>query len=91
MNDIDALRVLLDRETRYVGMIGSRRRVATVRRTLEKEGRRPEEIVRVFGPIGIEIEAQSPEEIAVSIAAEIVAVRNGIESPPSSISLKGEV
>ena len=91
VSDVNALRVLLDRETRYVGMIGSRRRVATVRRVLEMEGRRPEEMACIFGPIGIEIGAQSPEEIAVSIAAEIVAVRNGMENPPSSISLKGEV
>jgi len=60
---------------RYVGMIGSKRKVLSVYRALEKEGYRPEEFERVYAPMGVEIGALSPEEIAISIVAELVAVR----------------
>src|SRR6202790_1083481 len=62
-------------EARYVGMIGSKRKVLSVYKALEKEGYRPEEFERVYAPMGLEIGALSPEEIALSIAAELVAVR----------------
>ncbi len=62
-------------EARYVGMIGSKRKVLSVYRALENEGYKPEEFERVYAPMGLEIGALSPEEIAVSIAAELVAVR----------------
>jgi xanthine dehydrogenase accessory factor len=60
----------------YIGMIGSRRKGALIRRTLLDEGHATrEEIERVVSPIGVDIGAQSVEEIAVSIVAELVAVR----------------
>ena len=62
-------------EARYVGMIGSKRKVLSVYRALANEGYKPEEFERVYAPMGLEIGALSPEEIAVSIAAELVAVR----------------
>src|ERR1700687_1586208 len=62
-------------EARYVGMIGSKRKVLSVYKALEADGYRPEEFERVFAPTGLEIGALSPEEIAVSIVAELVAVR----------------
>jgi len=62
-------------EARYLGMIGSKRKVLSVYRALEKEGYKPEEFARVYAPMGLEIGALSPEEIAVSIVAELVAVR----------------
>jgi xanthine dehydrogenase accessory factor len=65
---------------RYVGMIGSKRKVLAVYKALEKEGYRPEEFERVFAPMGLEIGALSPEEIAISIAAELVAVRRNAET-----------
>jgi xanthine dehydrogenase accessory factor len=65
---------------RYVGMIGSKRKVISVYRALEKEGYRPEEFARVFAPMGLEIGALSPEEIAISIAAELVAVRRNADT-----------
>ncbi len=68
-------------EARYVGMIGSRRKVLSVYRALEMEGYRPEEFERVFAPMGLEIGALTPEEIAVSIAAELIAVRRNAEAP----------
>jgi len=65
---------------RYVGMIGSRRKVISVYKALEAEGYRPEEFARVYAPMGLEIGALSPEEIAVSIVAELIAVRRNAES-----------
>src|SRR6266852_1107172 len=62
-------------EARYVGMIGSKRKVLSVYRALEKEGHRTKEFERVFAPMGLEIGALSPEEIAISIVAELIAVR----------------
>jgi xanthine dehydrogenase accessory factor len=62
-------------EARYLGMIGSKRKVLSVYRALENDGYKPEEFERVYAPMGLEIGALSPEEIAVSIAAELVAVR----------------
>ncbi len=62
-------------KARYVGMIGSKRKVLSVYRALEKEGHRTEEFERVFAPMGLEIGALSPEEIAISIVAELIAVR----------------
>jgi xanthine dehydrogenase accessory factor len=60
---------------RYVGMIGSKRKVLSVYQALEREGYRPEEFADVYAPIGLNIGALSPEEIAVSILAELIAVR----------------
>jgi len=67
-------------EARYVGMIGSKRKVLSVYKALENEGYKPEEFERVYAPMGLEIGALSPEEIAVSIAAELVAVRRNAAS-----------
>jgi xanthine dehydrogenase accessory factor len=60
---------------RYIGMIGSKRKVLSVYKALEQDGYKPEEFERVYAPMGLEIGALSPEEIAVSITAELVAVR----------------
>jgi xanthine dehydrogenase accessory factor len=62
-------------DARYVGMIGSKRKVLAVYKALENEGYRPEEFERVYAPMGLDIGALSPEEIAVSITAELVAIR----------------
>ncbi len=74
-DDMDVLRWAVNTEARYIGMIGSRRKVISVYRALEKEGVPPDKFSRVYAPIGLEIGALTPEEIAVSIAAELVAVR----------------
>ena len=62
-------------QARYVGMIGSKRKVLSVYKALENEGYKTEEFERVYAPMGLDIGALSPEEIAVSITAELVAVR----------------
>jgi xanthine dehydrogenase accessory factor len=61
-------------------MIGSKRKVLSVYKALEKEGYRPEEFERVYAPMGLEIGALSPEEIAISIVAELIAVRRSAVS-----------
>jgi xanthine dehydrogenase accessory factor len=75
--DETALRAVVTRGAAYVGMIGSRRRVATVLRHLAEEGYPVEALERVYTPVGFDIGAETPEEIAVAIIAEIINVRRG--------------
>jgi len=75
--DETALREVVTSEAAYVGMIGSRRRVGTVLSHLAREGYAQEALARVHTPIGLDIGAETPEEIAVSIVAEIISVRRG--------------
>jgi xanthine dehydrogenase accessory factor len=65
---------------RYIGMIGSKRKVLSVYQALEKEGYSPAEFAGVYAPMGLEIGALSPDEIAMSITAELIAVRRKIHS-----------
>jgi xanthine dehydrogenase accessory factor len=67
----------LKTSARYIGMIGSRRKVASVLDLLRDRGFGPDDIARVHAPIGLDIGAETVEEIAVSIVAEMVAVRRG--------------
>ena len=75
--DVDsaALPALLATDAGYVGVMGSERRWATTRARLEAEGVDPAALDRVHAPIGIEMGAETPEEIALSIMAEVVAHR----------------
>jgi xanthine dehydrogenase accessory factor len=59
----------------YIGMIGSRRKRDTIYRALFSEGFSEKDIARVYCPIGLEIEAETPEEIAVSVVAELIKAR----------------
>jgi len=77
-----ALRAVVPRGARYVGMIGSRRRVSTVLRHLAEEGFDIDVLERIYTPIGFDIGAETPEEIAVSIMAELIAVRRGGSGRP---------
>jgi xanthine dehydrogenase accessory factor len=74
-HDVDCLTEVLLKENAYVGLIGSRRRVRFVLDWLEKKGFAPQRLQEVFTPIGIPIGAESPEEIALAIVAELVCVR----------------
>ena len=75
--DETSLKEVVVSDAVYVGMIGSRRRVGTVLTHLAREGIAHEILERVHTPIGLDIGAETPEEIAVSILAEIIAVRRG--------------
>lgn len=79
----DDMRVLawaVRTDARYIGMIGSRRKVISVYQALEREGFVEKEFERVHAPVGLEIGALSPEEIGVSIAAELITVRRNAQS-----------
>ena len=81
-HDLDAMRALAARDLRYVGLIGSRAKVKKIWDELVSEGMPIECLQRVHAPIGLDIGGVSPEEIAISIVAELIAVRRGrIEEP----------
>jgi len=79
-DDMRCLRWAVDTRARYVGMIGSKRKVISVYSELEKDGVAREKLERVNAPIGLEIGAITPEEIAVAIVAEMIAVRRKIDA-----------
>jgi xanthine dehydrogenase accessory factor len=85
-DDMRVLRWAVHTPARYVAMIGSKRKVISVIRELEKEGIPAEKFERVFSPMGFEIGAVTPEEIAISVAAEMIAVRRSPDSPWRSLS-----
>jgi xanthine dehydrogenase accessory factor len=74
-HDMRVLRWALDTPAHYIGMIGSGRKVLTIFQQLEAEGVSRDSFQRVFAPIGLEISAAMPEEIAISIVAELIAIR----------------
>lgn len=75
--DVPGLPALLDTPAAYIGIIGSKRRWATTRKQLLESGFPEGKLRRVRSPIGLELNAETPEEIAVSIMAEIIMLRQG--------------
>src|SRR5262249_57731992 len=80
-SDLEALRVLAPRELRYLGLIGSRAKVARIYEALAADHMPAAVLERVHAPIGLDIGAVTPQEIAVSILAELIAVKHGKEHP----------
>src|SRR2546426_1286293 len=76
-NDLEALRALAPRELRYLGLIGSRAKVARIYDALTADRMPADRLKRVHAPIGLDIGAVTPQEIAVSILAELIAVKHG--------------
>ncbi len=85
-DDMRVLKWAMSTPARYISMIGSKRKVLGVMKELEKEGLRREEFDRLHAPMGLEIGAISPEEIAIAVAAEMIAVRRQPKSDWRSIS-----
>ncbi len=85
-DDMRVLRWAVGAKARYVAMIGSRRKVIGVVKELEKEGIPRETFEKIFSPMGLEIGAETPEEIAVSVVAEMIAVRRNAAPAWRSIS-----
>lgn len=85
-HDAQCLSEVLKQETGYVGLIGSRRRVRFVREMLLNQNVSKEKLLNVFAPIGIPIGGESPEEIALSIAAELILVRS--KGPQQAMSMR---
>lgn len=77
-SSVDALGLpsLLESEAAYIGVIGSKRRWATTVKALKEKGVKEELIAKVHSPMGLELQAETPEEIAVSIMAEILMIRD---------------
>ncbi len=74
--DKDTLKSVINKNVKYIGMMGSKRKIKTIFEALLNDGVDDELFKKVHTPIGIEIEAETPEEIAISIAAEIIKVKN---------------
>lgn len=74
--DVEGLPALLRTPAAYIGVIGSKRRWATTVKELGSRGVSPEELARVRSPMGLELQAETPEEIAVSILAEVLMLRD---------------
>ncbi len=76
-HDEEVLEWAIGTQARYIGMIGSKKKVKTVYSHLISRGVSEESLNKIYAPIGLPIKAQTPEEIAVSIMAEIIQVRRG--------------
>jgi len=85
--DAEALGACLGKGLRFVGLLGSRPKMVHVFTALEERGVPAEELATVHVPVGLAIGAQTPEEIAVSILAEMIAVRRGVD-PGAAGSMK---
>lgn len=81
-HDEQVLRICLRHEARFIGVIGSKRKAMTMFEHLKADGFREQDLARVHCPIGMEIHSHTPAEIAVSIVAQLVAIKNG--SPQAS-------
>ena len=77
MVDVPGLPALLDSPAAYIGIIGSKRRWTTTRNKLLEAGVPEEKLTRIVSPMGLELKAETPEEIALSILAEIIMLRRG--------------
>jgi xanthine dehydrogenase accessory factor len=74
--DVVGLPALLESNPAYIGVIGSRRRWLTTVKGLKQQGVSEEKIARVHSPMGLELNAETPEEIAVSILAEVLMLKD---------------
>jgi xanthine dehydrogenase accessory factor len=80
--DVEGLPALLDVPHAYLGVIGSRRRWATAAKRLAEKGVPPEKLAQIHAPMGLELNAETPEEIALSILSEIVMLQRGGTGEP---------
>jgi xanthine dehydrogenase accessory factor len=87
--DVIGMPALLDSPAAYIGVIGSQRRWATTAKELKQLGVSDKTLRRVHSPIGLELGAETPEEIAVSILAEILMLRNGGTGKAMKMNTRG--
>lgn len=88
-HDLNCLRILIGQELKYLGMIGSLRRITGIRQLLIEEGADIGRLQLLRAPIGLDIGAQTPAEIAVSIVAEVIAALRGKDFKSLSFRKKG--
>lgn len=87
--DMDLIPSLLQTPAAYIGLIGSQRRWALTARALQQErGLAAEQLARVHAPIGLELNAETPQEIAISILAEIIMLWRGGDGKPMQRSVE---
>jgi xanthine dehydrogenase accessory factor len=86
--DLEAMRSLAARDLTYLGLIGSRAKIVRISQALLADGLPAERLERVHAPIGLDIGAVTPAEIAISIVAELVAIRRGVDTKSLSMSSK---
>ena len=91
-HDLDALRALTASPLRYLGLIGSKAKVKRIYDALIEEGLSPDALRAIHAPIGLDIGAITPQEIAVSIVAELIAVKHGTIAEPNvaAVSMRWE-
>jgi xanthine dehydrogenase accessory factor len=77
--DLICLRFAVQSQTRYIGMLGSRKKAKILCDLLEKEGVEPSKFAQIFVPAGLDIGAETPEEIAASVMAEMIAVQKKLD------------
>jgi xanthine dehydrogenase accessory factor len=87
-HDLDALRALAPQRLRYLGLIGSRAKVKRIYDVLVEDGVPVDRLEHVHAPIGLDIGAVTPQEIAVAIVAELIAVRRGKGATVAGASLR---
>jgi xanthine dehydrogenase accessory factor len=75
-SDEIVVRQLIDRNYKYFGVLGSKAKMALLMKILKEDGLPPEKLDGIHTPIGLAINSRTPEEIAVSIAAEIISIKN---------------
>ncbi len=80
--DLALLPALVKSPARYIGVIGSRRRWTLTAEALREQGLTDEDLSRVYAPVGLELQAETPREIAVSVVAEIIMVQRGGDGKP---------
>jgi len=85
-DDMRVLRWAVNTPARYIAMIGSKRKTISVVHELEKEGIGREAFEKVFAPMGLEIGAETPEEIAISVVAEMIAIRRAPQTDWRQVS-----
>jgi xanthine dehydrogenase accessory factor len=85
LTDLECVRAVLKKPYRYAGFIGSARKAKLLRDQLVRDGFDPQKIDRLHAPIGLDVGAESPEELAVAILAEVVAVRRNAEARVAGI------
>ena len=92
--DADALEAVLGKGLRFVGLLASRPKLVHLATALEERGVSHSEIATIHAPLGLEIGAATPEEIAVSVLAEMIAVRRGVDpaaAAPMKMDLPGRL
>lgn len=76
MHDLDVLEQMVGKKIKYLGMMGSKSKVATIHQLMSEKGFSEEQISKIHMPIGLPIKSHTPMEIAISISAEIIQVKN---------------